>query len=100
MNTAPLDRDADAIYSRLVAEAAAAGLVVYAYGGVAVLNTPAEQRTTGDRARTLQMASLAEHPDNPRPSRADDAPAEAPAPAPAVIEESGDLFGDASQEPE
>ena len=95
MNTAPLDRDADAIYSRLVAEAAAAGLVVYAYGGVAVLNTPAEQRTTGDRARTLQMASLAEHPDNPRPSRADDVPAEAPeaAPAPGVIEESGDLFG-------
>lgn len=93
MNTSPLDRDADALYSRLVAEAAAAGLLAYAYGGVATILAPAEQRSNGCRSRTLQMASLAEHPDNPRPSRADDAPAEVPAPAPAVVEESGDLFG-------
>lgn len=92
MNTSPLDRDADALYSRLVAEAAAAGLLAYAYGGVATILTPAEQRSNGCRSRTLQAAQLAEHPENPV-LRADDAPAEAPAPAPAVVEESGDLFG-------
>ena len=89
MKTAPLDIDANAAYMRALKIAEDAGLVISAYGGVAVIATPAEQRKSGDRARTLMAHGIAEHPDNPPLLKGDAVPAS-----------TGDLFGDAAPEPE
>jgi hypothetical protein len=63
----PIDSEADAIYQRLCNEAAAAGLLAMAYAGVAILSTPAAQRSNGERATILRASELTEHPDNPQP---------------------------------
>lgn len=57
---APTDAEAEAVYERVVSLAAAAGLVVQAYGGVATLATPTEQRRAGLRERTLAAVRLEE----------------------------------------
>jgi hypothetical protein len=59
-NTAPLDREADATYERLLKQAEAAGLIVQAFGGVATLAIPSEQRKAGIRQQTLDAAMLNE----------------------------------------
>ncbi len=64
---APLDAEADALYQRLCNEAAAAGLLVMSYSGVAIITTPATQRSNGEREIVLRVSELTEHPDNPQP---------------------------------
>lgn len=90
MKTAPLDIDANAAYMRALKIAEDAGLVVSAYGGVAVIATPVEQRRSGDRVRTLAAQDMVEHPENPQPLKGDGI----------AFAGTGDLFGDASREPE
>lgn len=59
--TAPTDKDAEALYARLMREASEAGLIVQAYGGVATVAIPREQRKReGLRAEVLQAAQLNE----------------------------------------
>jgi hypothetical protein len=57
---APSDSKVDGIYERLVKEAGAVGLVTFAYGGVATLAIPSEQRKAGIRGQVLEAAELSE----------------------------------------
>jgi len=41
------------VWTRIMAEASEAGLICYAYGGVATLMVPEEQRPAGIRERVL-----------------------------------------------
>lgn len=66
MTPAPLDRDADAVYARLMKEAEAAGLLLYTFSGVATLAIPSAQREYGSRAAVLRQLGLVEHPHNPQ----------------------------------
>jgi hypothetical protein len=66
MTVAPSDRDADAVYARLVREAEAAGLLLYTFSGVATLAIPSAQREYGSRAAVLRQLGLTEHPHNPQ----------------------------------
>lgn len=59
---APTDREAEAAYDRLMKEAAEYGLVVQAYGGVATLAIPEEQRKAGIRRRVLDAILRREAP--------------------------------------
>lgn len=57
---APSDADADRAYSRVLAEAERFGLIVQAYGGVATIAIPAEQRKAGVRGSVLEAACMVE----------------------------------------
>lgn len=54
------DKAADAVYADVMRRAAEAGLVVQAYGGVATLAVPMEQRKAGIREEVLLAAGLDE----------------------------------------
>lgn len=58
--TAPPDADAIEVYTQVLRRAETAGLVVQAYGGVATLAIPSEQRKAGVRATVLQAHELNE----------------------------------------
>lgn len=57
---APADKDAERIYEELMRTAARAGLVVNAYGGVATIAIPSEQRKAGLRQNVLDASLLKE----------------------------------------
>lgn len=58
--TAPPDAQAEQTYTTLLKQAEAAGLIVQAYGGVATLAIPSEQRKAGVRQTVLQAHQLNE----------------------------------------
>ena len=59
--TAPPDADAEKRYTELLKDAEGYGLIVQAYGGVATIAIPSEQRKhKGLRENVLQMAQLNE----------------------------------------
>lgn len=51
----PSDEEAAAAWDRIMKDAAHHALIVQAYGGVATLAIPAEQRRAGIRERILKM---------------------------------------------
>lgn len=51
---APNDDEAEKVWNEILLKAADAGLVVQAYGGVATLAMPDEQRKAGIRERVLR----------------------------------------------
>lgn len=59
-DTAPADSVANARYSALLKDAEKHGLIVQAYGGVATIAIPSEQRKAGIRDRVLAAACLNE----------------------------------------
>lgn len=62
---APPDQECNAAYTRLLREAERYALVVQAYGGVATLAIPEEQRKAGIRGNALAAACLRESECNP-----------------------------------
>ena len=70
---APDDAAADRAWDQIMVIAEAHALIVYAYGGVATLALPREQRVEGLRDQVLRMAEFALEPDlaaAPAPARA------------------------------
>ncbi len=62
------DETVEKLYERLMKEASNAGLIVSAYGGVATVAIPREQRKVpGLRRQCLEAACLNESPGHPEP---------------------------------
>ena len=55
---APSDKDSDKAYEQIMKIAEEHALIVQAYGGVATVAVPEEQRRAGIRAKTLRMAGF------------------------------------------
>lgn len=51
---APSDKEAERVYEEIMKRAELAGLIVQAYGGVATIAIPVEQRKAGIRERVLR----------------------------------------------
>jgi len=60
MRPAPTDEDAGKAWDAIMRIAEPAGLIVQAYGGVATLAMPQDQRESGLRQRVLNAACLSE----------------------------------------
>lgn len=58
--TAPPDAEAEHTYTQVLLRAEAAGLIVQAYGGVATLAIPSEQRKAGLRTNVLMAVQMNE----------------------------------------
>lgn len=62
---APSDAEAERVYDDVMRRAAAAGLVVHSYGGVATLAVPCEQRKAGVRDQVLEAIERSDTPPAP-----------------------------------